>query len=75
MKKLCKSPYYSYNKFIVGESYEFSKKSKNCIVVFPKKDDLGYPFINEEINKYFYTEKELRKMKLEKLKSSNEKTM
>ena len=69
MKCLCKKNYMFY--FESGKYYEnkLDIDNENIIRIFVNNNSCVYfNLVNKEFNEYFYSEKEIRKMKLKKLK-------
>ena len=71
MKKLCKCVPEYYKGYFIADKCKIMSHST---IIFSNSDNL-IPFSNNHVDRYFYTEKELRKIKLEKLNTLNENTM
>jgi hypothetical protein len=65
MRYLCKKAYNEY--FIVGEYYDCDYTTESYLIINGYFFYLYNPFSKSKFIYYFYSEKEIRKMKLKKL--------
>jgi hypothetical protein len=58
------------NDFFIGKSYKCEIRNLITLIYIENCDHFFYSFFNAEINNYFYTQQELRKLKLKKINGS-----
>ena len=73
MKILCKKNHLPY--FIINNFYNCEKLKYVTKVFLNSDNEIYYWYYHNDIYNYFYSDKELRKLKLLKLKILNEKTL
>lgn len=66
-----KDPRFQLNDFFIGKSYKCEIRNLITLIYIEKYDQFFHSFFNYEINNYFYTQQDIRKLKLKKIDGSD----